>query len=139
MKRWLHSCVLAGRSADDEPVCPICISRDTGYRLLQRYREEAADGLEPCSRAPHRHGLATAKEVAEAIVAPRKKRRYWGPKKLRAVLQRKDPKKRWPAPSTIGDLLRREGLSAPRWRRSAVPLAQPFDPVHEPMISAVTP
>ena len=74
-----------------------------------------------------------AKEIAEAIVALRRQRPYWGPKKLRAVLQRGDPKRQWPAPSTIGDLLRREGLSAPRRRRrSAVPMTQPFLPVAEP-------
>jgi transposase InsO family protein len=47
------------------------------------------------------------------------------------VLQRRDPKRLWPAASTIGDLLRREGLSEPR-RRRAVPVTQPFLPVHEP-------
>ena len=36
-------------------------------------------------------------------------------------------------PSTIGDLVRREGLSEPRGRpRRAGPLCQPFLPVHEP-------
>jgi transposase InsO family protein len=77
--------------------------------------------------------MTMAEEVAAAIVALRRQRPYWGPKKLRAVLQRDDPKQLGPAPSTIGDLLRREGLSAPRRRRRrAVPLTQPFLPVHEP-------
>jgi putative transposase len=119
------------------PMTALCerygISRDTGYRLLGRYREEGPSGLEPRSRAPHRHGMTMAEEVAAAIVALRRRRPYWGPKKLRAVLQRDDPKQLWPAPSTIGDLLRREGLSTPRRRpRRAVPLTQPFLPVHEP-------
>src|SRR5437762_3017851 len=39
----------------------------------------------------------------------------------------------WRAASTIGDLLRREGLSAARRRRrTAVPVTQPFLPIHEP-------
>jgi putative transposase len=119
------------------PMTALCerygISRDTGYRLLGRYREEGPSGLEPRSRAPHRHGMTMAEEVAAAIVALRRQRPYWGPKKLRAVLQRRDPKQLWPAPSTIGDLLRRQGLSEPRRRRRrAVPLSQPFRPVHEP-------
>jgi hypothetical protein len=65
----------------------------------------------------------------------RRQRPYWGPKKLRAVLQRRDPKRQSPAPEVlgldarIGDLLRRSGLSEPR--RRAVPLTQPFLPVHE--------
>jgi putative transposase len=82
--------------------------------------------------------MTMAEEVAAAIVALRGQRPYWGPKKLRAVLQRRDPKQLWPAPEVlgldprIGDLLRRQGLSEPRRRRRAVPLSQPFPPVHEP-------
>ena len=120
------------------PMTALCerygISRDTGYRLLGRYRAEGGPGgLAPRSRAPHRHGMAMAGEVAEAIMSLRRQRPFWGPKKLRAILQRRDPKRVWPAPSTIGDLLRREGLSQPRRRRRrAVPLSQPFLPVREP-------
>ena len=119
------------------PMTALCerhgISRDTGYRLLGRYRDEGPSGLEPRSRAPHRHGMTMAEEVAATIVALRHQRPYWGPKKRRAVLQRRDPKQLWPAPSTIGDLLRRQGLSEPRRRRRrAVPPGQPFLPVHEP-------
>ena len=89
--------------------------------------------MEPRSRAPHRHGMAMPEEVAKAIMALRRQRPFWGPKKLRAVLQRRDPKQLWPAASTIGDLLRRQGLSeARRRRRRAVPVTQPFLPVHEP-------
>src|SRR5271167_3843217 len=102
-------------------------------RNLSKLPCRGTSGLEPRSRAPHRHGMAMAEEVAEAIMSLRRKRPFWGPKKLRAVLQRRDPKRLWPAPSTIGDLLRRQGLSQPRRRRRrAVPLTQPFLPVHEP-------
>jgi putative transposase len=119
------------------PMTVLCerygISRDTGYRLLGRYLEEGPGGLAPRSRAPHRHGMAMAAEGAEAIMTLRRERPFWGPRKLRAILQRRDPKRVWPAPSTIGDLLRREGLSQPsRRRRRAVPLTQPFLPVSEP-------
>jgi putative transposase len=141
---WKETCVLDEKMAfigewlrGELPMTVLCarygISRDTGYRLIERYQRGGPDGLTPRSRAPHRHGLAMAKEIAEAIVALRRQRPYWGPKKLRAVLQRGDPRRRWPAPSTIGDLLRREGLSAPRRRRrTAVPVTQPFLPVAAP-------
>jgi putative transposase len=109
------------------------ISRDSGYALLKRYRAEGAAGLVPRSRAPHHHGLAMAEETAAAIIALRQERPYWGAKKLRAKLQERHPERPWPAPSTIGDLLRREGLSEPRRRRRrAVPVTQPFLPVREP-------
>lgn len=136
-----------GRSVSDEklgfvseclrgelPVSELCerygISRDTGHRLLKRYREEGVQGLEPRSRAPLKHGLAMASEVSSAIVKLRRERPHWGPKKLRAVLRERDGETVWPAASTIGDLLRREGLSAPRRRRRrAQGIGQPFAPV----------
>ena len=141
---WKETCVLDEKLAfiaehlrGELPMTALCerfgISRDTGYRLVRRYREEGAGGLEPRSRAPHHHGQAMAGEIAAAIVALRRERPHWGPKKLRAVLARRAPRQAWPAPSTIGDLLRREGLSAPRRRRrTAVPLSQPFLPVLAP-------
>jgi len=140
---WKETCVGDEKMAfiveclrGELPMTALCarfgISRDTGYRLLKRYREDGAEGLKARSRAPHRHGLAMAEEVAEALVGLRRQRPYWGPKKLRAVLQRRAPKQLWPASSTIGDLLRREGLSAPRRRRAAVPVTQPFLPIREP-------
>ena len=102
------------------PMTALCerygISRDTGYRLLGRYREAGPGGLEPRSRAPHRHGMAMPEGVAKAIMSLRRQRPFWGPKKLRAILQRRDPKQLWPAASTIGDLLRRNGLSEARRR-----------------------
>jgi len=119
------------------PMTTLCasfgISRDTGYELVRRYRATGPSGLVPRSRAPHRHGLAMDEAMAAAIVARRRERPFWGPKKLRADLQRRDPAIVWPAASTIGDLLRREGLSLPRRRRrSAVPLSRPFQPVEAP-------
>ena len=141
---WKETCEMDEKMAfvaawlgGELPMTALCerfgISRDTGHRLVKRYREDGAGGLESRSRAPHRHGLALADDVSAAIVSLRRERPYWGPKKLRAVLQRRDPKQLWPAPSTIGDLLRREGLSRPRRRRrTAVPLTQPFLPVCAP-------
>jgi putative transposase len=141
---WKETCAVDEKMAfiveclrGDLPMTALCeefgISRDTGYRLLQRYRKEGAGGLVPRSRAPHRPGLAMAEEVAAAIVSLRRERPYWGPKKLRPALERRDPKRVWPALSTIGDLLRREGLSTPRRRRrTAVPRTQPFLPIREP-------
>ena len=63
------------------PMTTLCerygISRDTGYRLLERYRDEGPGGLAPRSRAPHRHGMTMAEEVAAAITALRGRRPYW--------------------------------------------------------------
>ena len=103
------------------------ISRKTAYKWVDRYAEDPAHGLSERSRAPHAHGRQMAAEMAAAIVALRRQHPRWGPKKLRAVLGERCPGQAWPAASTMGDLLRREGLSAPRRRpRYPVPLTQPL-------------
>lgn len=121
----------------EETMVDLCgrfgISRTWGYELVRRYRASGVSGLAPRSRAPQRHGRAMASEVAAAILDLRCERPNWGPKKLRAVLQRRQPDQVWPAASTIGDLLRRHGLSqARRRRRRALPLSRPFAPVQGP-------
>ena len=96
------------------------ISRKTGYKWLGRYRELGPEGLVDRSRAPRRHGCSMAPEVADAIVGLRRQRPHWGPRKLRAVLMRESPETVWPAASTMGDLLRSEGLVSSRRRRRRV-------------------
>ena len=59
------------------------ISRQTGYKWLERYRSEGAEGLKERSRSPIRHGRARDEELAEAALALRERHPIWGPKKLR--------------------------------------------------------
>ena len=109
------------------------ISREWGYELVRRYGADGPSGLEPRSRAPHRPGRVMPEAMASAVMELRQGRPSWGPKKLRAVLVRREPQMAWPAPSTIGELLRREGLSQPRRRRrTPLPLTRPFEPVRAP-------
>ena len=106
------------------PMVALCedygISRKTGYKWLGRYRERGAAGLVERPRAPRCHGRSMAPEVAEAIIALRRARPHWGPRKLRAVLMGEQPGKVWPAASTMGDLLRAEGLVSARRRRRRI-------------------
>jgi transposase InsO family protein len=103
------------------------ISRKTAYKWTDRYTADPAHGLAERSRAPHQHGRQMAAATAAAIVAMRRQHPRWGPKKLRAVLGERWPDQPWPAASTMGDLLRRAGLSQPRRRpRYPVPLTQPL-------------
>ena len=106
------------------PMVALCeaygISRKTGYKWLGRYRELGPEGLLDRSRAPRRHGRSMAPDVAAAIIALRGERPHWGPRKLRAVLMREQPERVWPAASTMGDLLRAEGLVSSRRRRRRV-------------------
>jgi putative transposase len=123
--------------AGEETMTALCeafgISRQWGYELVRRYRAAGAAGLEPRSRAPHRPGRAMPAGIADAIVALRCEHPNWGPKKLQAVLRRRAPETAWPAASSMGDLLRREGLvGRRRRRRTPLPLTRPFAPVTAP-------
>lgn len=135
---WKEICYMDERLAfisdwlrGELPMTVLCesyaISRKTGYKWTARYRDEGAGGLHDRSRAPHCHGRRMAAEIAEAVLALRRQRPHWGPRKLRAWLLREHPGTAWPAASTMGDLLREHGLSQPRrQRRRALPVSQPF-------------
>jgi len=109
------------------------ISRETGYRRLERYRLEGEAGLQDRSRAPRRHPNQTAAGVEQQVLELRRRHPTWGARKLYAHAPQKDGKQAWPVPSTIGELLRREGLTIPRRkRRRAPPYTQPFEAVDGP-------
>ena len=109
------------------------ISRKTAYKWVDRYDTDPEHGLAERSRAAKVHGRAMATAIREAIVALRQAHPRWGPKKLRAILRERHPEQPWPAASTMGDLLRREGLSERRRRpRYVVPLTQPLAAAQAP-------
>jgi transposase InsO family protein len=109
------------------------ISRKTAYKWVDRYGADPERGLLERSRAPKVHGRAMAETIRQAVVALRRAHPRWGPKKLRALLMERQPTRDWPAASSIGDLLRREGLSEPRRRtRRVMPLTQPLAEAQAP-------
>jgi transposase InsO family protein len=108
------------------------ISRKTGYKWLERYRDFGAAGLMDRSRAPHEHGAATPQNIAEAIIGLRCCRPTWGPRKIVVKLALEHPETAWPAASTAGEILKRAGLvCGRRVRRRAPPrLGQLTVPQH---------
>jgi len=94
------------------------VSRKTLYKWLRRYQREGPRGLEESSRAPRHQAQGVSVEVEKAILALRKRYPSYGPKKIRAKLERKDPRRRWPAGSTIGAILKRRGLIISRSRKA---------------------
>ena len=79
------------------------------------------------SRAPARHPNEIDAEVGEAVLEMRREHPHWGPAKLRARLERAAPEVPWPVPSTMGEMLKRAGLTVPRrMRRKATPSASPL-------------
>jgi putative transposase len=103
------------------------ISRRIGYKWLTRYRELGLAGLADQSRRPQHSPTQLDGELAALCVDARHRHPTWGPRKLLAYLERRHRCQHWPAASTVGALLKREGLTAPRRRRR--PLGHPGRPM----------
>ena len=84
------------------------ISRETGYKWLNRFKRDGYNGLEEKSRRPRSTPLATAEELVLAILESREAHPKWGPKKLGVVLRRRYAEQT-PSDSTIARILRRFG------------------------------
>jgi putative transposase len=96
------------------------ISRKTGYKWLGRYREEGREGLNDRSRRPHSCPHETSQEWKDRIITEKTRdddHRRWGPKKIYAELKERYCSYHIPASSTIGEILKRQGLVKPRKRR----------------------
>lgn len=99
------------------------ISRKTGYKWVAAYEAQGVAGLADRSRRPHHSPHATAEDLVEALLAIRRRHPRWGPKKLLAIVQRRQGDLAWPARSTVAALLQRRGLVTPRRRREPPPMA----------------
>ena len=96
------------------------ISRKSGHKWIKRYAESGVQGLTDRSRAPKSVPGRTEGEIERLIVAERRRRPTWGPKKLYRVMETKHGIECPPARSTIGEILKRNGLIKPRRRRPGV-------------------
>lgn len=102
------------------------ISRKTIYKWLGRHASEGVAGLADRSRAPLYCPGKLSQKVSDAIIAARQ-RWNWGPRKLRVKLVTAEPETSWPAESTIGEVLKRAGLTHRRKPRVRTPpYGQPF-------------
>lgn len=107
------------------------ISRQTGHKLVRRHKQDRR--VDEKSRRPKSHPKTTPKKLVKLIIAQRKQFPLWGPAKIRARLRHHWPQHRWPAVSTIGAILKREGMIEPRRVRLKVtPRTRPFGRVREP-------
>lgn len=103
------------------------IARETGYVWLRRYRQAGGAGLIEHRRAAHRHGNQTPEDLEQMLLELRQAHMRWGPRKLKRVLERDEPGRVWPAASTIGTLLKREGLVVARKKRlRTAPYTEPL-------------
>jgi transposase InsO family protein len=115
----------------DMSIAELCrrygVSRKTGYKWIERYETEGLAGLKDRSHAPICCPHRLDASVKERVLAVRSAHPTWGPKKVRAWLVDRAPRRHWPAVSTIGTLFDAAGLTVSRRRRRGVPESAPFN------------
>ena len=93
------------------------ISRPTGYKIFNRYKDIGYQGLLDRSRRPYRHANQLPFQIESAIVRLRNEHPSWGAAKIREKLLRAFPMVPAPAKSTVHAVLDRNGLVERRKRR----------------------
>jgi transposase InsO family protein len=128
---WRESSVMeerlrfVARLLDGEGMSDVCrqfgISRKTGYKIFNRYRQEGLEALCDRSRRPVRYANQLPKQIERLIVETKRDKPHWGARKIRELLVRKlAGDVRIPAKSTVHAVLDRHGLvSQARKRRRA--------------------
>ena len=97
------------------------ISRKTGYKIFNRYKEHGLIALEDRSRRPWRYANQLPFQVESLIIEIKREKPRWGARKIRELLVRRlDGDVRVPAKSTVHAVLDRHGLvkRAPKRRRN---------------------
>jgi transposase InsO family protein len=103
----------------ERPFAELCrrygVSRKTGYKWQQRYREQGLAGLADQSRRPHHSPARTSPEVEQAVIAVRQAHPAWGARKIAHYLVQQGHGRvdRLPSASTITEILRRHALLDP--------------------------
>lgn len=109
------------------------VSRKTAYKWINRYGKEGPIGLIARPRNPLQHPNATNNETVEKIMSAKNQHKRWGPKKILAWLKVKYPEEKFPAASTIGGILEKEGLVRSRVKRHRTPpYTDPFTECDKP-------
>ncbi len=120
-KRMDERLRFVARLLDGEPMAALCrefgVSRPTGYKVFNRYKDFGLEGLNDRSRRPYRHANKLPFQVERAIVSLRREHTTWGAEKIRDKLIQDFPMIRPPAKSTIHAVLDRHGLVKRRKRR----------------------
>lgn len=103
------------------------ISRQCGYELINRFTTEGEAAFEERSHCRHSHPNQTSPELIQIILDTKHRYPLWGPVAIQAWLTKEKPTYRWPAASTVGDILKRHGLVKKRvLRRHVPPYTQPL-------------
>ena len=93
------------------------ISRQIGYKWMERYEAEGVRGMADRSRKPHRAGNELIEEVVCRIIRLKERHRYWGARKLQIIYA-----KSWgeaPSESSFKRVLNKCGMVEKRRIRKA--------------------
>lgn len=103
-----------GRLLSGEKMAQLCrefgISRVTGHKIWNRYRQDGTRGLYNKSSAPHKHPNQLPSEIEQLIIRLKKEKTKWGAPKIRELIRNRYPDIKLPAISTIHCVLGKHGL-----------------------------
>jgi hypothetical protein len=112
---------LVAKLLDGEKMAVVCrsfgISRKTGYKIFNRYKDIGLLGLEDRGRTPYRYANKLPFQVEKTILRIKQDYPTWGAPKIREKLIKVFPMISLPAQSTIHAVLDRNGLVKRRKRR----------------------
>jgi transposase len=118
---WKESSVMderlrfIARLPEGEAMTDLClefgISRKTGCKIYERYKESGAEALSDRSRRPVRHADRLPPQLEAQIVGRKRDKPHWGARKIRELpVRRLASEVKVPARSTIHAVLDRNGL-----------------------------
>jgi putative transposase len=124
------------RLLDGEKMAALCrefdVSRKTGYKIFQRYKDCGLEGLTDRSRRPYRQANQLPLQIETLIVRLKRERPSWGAPKIREKLRRLHSDLPTPAISTVHAVLDRHGLVSRgrkrRYRAQGTTLSKPVRP-----------
>jgi transposase len=125
------------RLLEGEGMSELCrefgISRKTGYKIFNRYKEDGLDALSDRSRRPVRYANQLPDQIERLIVTCKRDKPNWGARKIRELLVRRLAGDVWPVTCAFRRSARympcstaaasssapvRGGAAGPRGRRS---------------------
>jgi transposase InsO family protein len=121
------------RLVEGESMSDVCrefgISRTTGYKIFERYKEDGPVALCDRSRRPIRYANQLPEQIEKLVVSCKREKPHWGARKIRELLLRRLPGDvRVPAISTIHAVLDRHGLVKHDKRRRNKATGTPLSP-----------
>jgi transposase InsO family protein len=141
---WKESCQMDERVKfismylDGEKIADLCrkfeISRKTAHKFINRYKNSGLQGLSNQKRGPNNVPHKTASQIELLILKLRSDKPTWGPKKIKVRLENLYRELKFPAASTIGEILKRNEMVKGRKKR-----LRKYDSSENPNIKSKSP